>query len=169
MKILDRLPISAKHLLIDVHGKPLRLKPYQIVAQVSISNIRTWDARTPTIPVLIDTGMNHNFSIQEAQLTRWAGLHSQALLPMGSMREGGRTPSCYRAHVWIHRNRTGMRDLRDGEPFRLDLDEGIMIYADDGSDYPRLPLLGLRAIIKNKLKLAIDGKRQHASLALPVW
>jgi len=44
-----------------------------------------------------------------------------------------------------------------------------MIYPDDGSDYPRLPLLGLRAIIKNKLKLAIDGKRQHASLALPIW
>jgi len=44
-----------------------------------------------------------------------------------------------------------------------------MIYPDDGSNYPRLPLLGLRAIIKNKLKLVIDGKRQHTSLASRIW
>jgi len=46
---------------------------------------------------------------------------------------------------------------------------GIAIYPDDGSNYPRLPLLGLRAIIKKNLKLVIDGKRKHASLSSPTW
>jgi hypothetical protein len=49
----------------------------------------------------------------------------------------------------------------------LTLEEGIAIYPSDGSKYPRLPLLGLRAIIKNKLKLVIDGKRQQVSLRSP--
>jgi hypothetical protein len=49
------------------------------------------------------------------------------------------------------------------------LREGIAIYPDDGSNYPRLPLLGLRAIIKNNLKLVIDGKRKYVSLSSPAW
>jgi hypothetical protein len=55
------------------------------------------------------------------------------------------------------------------EPFLLALEEGIAIYPDDGSNYPRLPLLGLRAIIKNNLKLVIDGKRKQVTLSAPVW
>ena len=37
------------------------------------------------------------------------------------------------------------------------------------SNHPRLPLLGLRAILKNDLKLVIDGKRKHVSLRSPLW
>ena len=43
------------------------------------------------------------------------------------------------------------------------------VYPDDGSNYPRLPLLGLRAIIKNHLKLVIDGKRNCVSLSSSMW
>src|SRR5438105_1945713 len=99
MKILDRLPVSDEHFLLDVRGQPLRIKPYQIIIQVSISNLRTWDARTPIVPALLDTGLNHNFSIQEDHLARWAGLHAQALPLLGSTREGARTLSRRRAQV----------------------------------------------------------------------
>jgi hypothetical protein len=54
-------------------------------------------------------------------------------------------------------------------PFPLQLPEGIAVYPSDESNYPRLPLLGLRAIIKNELKVVIDGKRQHVSLRSPRW
>jgi hypothetical protein len=37
------------------------------------------------------------------------------------------------------------------------------------SHYPRLPLLGLRAILKNNLKRIIAGKRKHVSLRSPIW
>jgi hypothetical protein len=169
MKILDRLPISGEHLLLELRGEPLRLKPYQIIIHVSISSLRTWDARTPIIPALLDTGLNHNFSIQEPHVSRWAGVLPQAFSVLGSMREGARILSRRRAHIWIHRNQSGKRNLRGGEPFLLSLEEGIAIYPDDGSNYPRLPLLGLRAIVKNNLRLAVGGKRRHVSLSSPTW
>jgi hypothetical protein len=125
--------------------------------------------RIPLIPALIDTGNNHNFSIQGHHLLRWAGIHPSALPFLGDMRESGRTPSLHFANVWIHRNQGGRRELRAEEPVKLTLDEGIAVYPADGSNYPRLPLLGLRAIIENKLNLVIDGKRQHGSLRSPGW
>jgi hypothetical protein len=169
MKILDRLPVDDEHDRLDIHGEALRIRPFQIIVQVSISDRSRWDARTPIIPALLDTGNNHNFSIQENHLARWVGVHPQSLPFLGAIREGGRTPSLRFANVWIHRNRSGRRDLRYGEPFLLPLEEGIAIYPDDGSNYPRLPLLGLRAIIKNNLKLVIDGKRKYVSLSSPAW
>jgi len=169
MKILDRLPIAEDHFLLDVHGEHLRLRPFQIVIQVSVSTFRDWDLRTPIFPALIDTGNNHNFSIQEHHLRRWAGIHPGGLFSLGSMREGARSASRYHAHLRIHRNHAGRRDLKDVEPFLLRLEEGIAVYPSDGSNYPRLPLLGLRAILKNSLKLVVDGKREHASLRSPIW
>jgi len=169
MKVFDRLPVVEEHFHLDIHGERLRIRPFQIIVQVSISDVLTWDPRTPIIPALLDTGLNHNFSMQESQLARWAGIHPKGWPFLGVIREGGRAPSLRFANVWIHRNQSGRRDLRDEQPYLLALDEGIAIYPDDGSNYPRLPLLGLRAIIKNNLKLVIDGKRKHASLSSPTW
>lgn len=169
MRILDRLPVSDKPVQSEVRGEPLKLKPFQIMIQVTVSGIPTWDARTSIVPALLDTGNNHNSSIQERHLTRWVGIHFQSLPFLGKIREGGQTPSLRFANLWIHRNRSGSRDLRVGEPFLLALEEGIAIYPDDESNYPRLPLLGLRAIIKNNLRLVIDGKRRLVSLSSPAW
>jgi hypothetical protein len=55
-------------------------------------------------------------------------------------------------------------------PFQIIVQVSIIaIYPEDGSSYPRLPLLGLRGIIKNNLKLVIDGKRNHVSLSSSAW
>jgi hypothetical protein len=169
MTILDRLPIDDSHYRLGIHGESLKIRPFQIVVQISVSDALTWSDSAPRIPALLDTGLNHNFSIQEIQLRRWAGIHPGALPAMGTVRDGERTPSLRFANVWIHRNRPGKPDLRGGRPYLLALDEGIAIYPDDGSNYPRLPLLGLRAIIKNNLKLVIDGKRKYVSVRAPIW
>jgi hypothetical protein len=169
MKILDRLPVVDQHYQLEVSGEPLKTRPFQIIVQVSISDLLTGDSRVPIIPALLDTGNNHNLSIQENHLVRWAGVQPLSLPFLGAIREGGRTLSLRLANVWIHRNRSGRRELRDGEPFLLALNEGIAIYPEDGSSYPRLPLLGLRGIIKNNLKLVIDGKRNHVSLSSSAW
>ncbi len=50
----------------------------------------------------------------------------------------------------------------------MNLPRGIAVFPDD-RDYPRLPLLGLRAIIGNKLHLAIDGERGLVNLRTPDW
>jgi len=169
MKILDRLPVLDTDHVSEIRGEPLKTRPFQIIVQVSLSDTPVWDPRTPIIPALLDTGNNHNFSIQGRQLIRWAGLQPQSLPVLGTMREGGRAPCLRFANVWVHRNRSGRNDLGGREPFLLALKEGIAVYPDDGSNYPRLPLLGLRAIIKNNLRLVIDGKRKHASLSSPIW
>ena len=165
MKILDRLPIASEPYEFGIRGARLRIKPFQIIVQLSISGLWKWDAAAPIIPALLDTGNNHNFSIQENHLVQWAGVHPQ----IGTMREGGRAPSLRYGSAWIHRNQRGRRNLRDAEPFLLALKEGIAVYPDDGSNYPRLPLLGLRVIIRNNLKLVVDGKRTHVSLRSPIW
>jgi hypothetical protein len=169
MTILKRLPIGENPALLNIHGAQLKLRPYQIIIRVSVSPFREWDPRSPIIPALVDTGLNHHFSIQQQHLSRWAGVHPESLERLGNMREGGRTADLRRAYLWIHRNKTGRRELRDAEPFLVPQQEGIAIYPSDESNYPRLPLLGLRAILKNNLKLTIDGKRKHASLRSPLW
>ncbi len=55
------------------------------------------------------------------------------------------------------------------EPVVLKLEGGIAVYPSDASNYPRLPVLGLRVILKNQFKLVIDGKRKHVSLKSSFW
>lgn len=169
MKILSRLPIAGEHSLSDIQGRSVKLRPYQIIVRVTILPDSEWDPRAPILPAILDTGNNLNFSLQQAQLLRWAGIDPRSLRACGKVREGERSLSLHAATVWIHRNVPGRLDLRTGQPFRLQLPEGIAIYPTDESDYPRLPLLGLRAILKNNLELTIDGRRKHASLRSPLW
>jgi hypothetical protein len=169
MKILDRLPVTSDHILLNVPGGRLRVKPCQIIVNISISSVPTWDAATPIIPILLDTGNNHNLSIQEDHLRKWAGIHPASLPSLRLMREGGRTASLRLETVWVHLNQLGRRELRGVTPVKLKLEEGIAIYPSEESNYPRIPTLGLRAILKNKLKLVIDGKRNHVSLRTSFW
>jgi hypothetical protein len=169
MKILDRLPVTGEPSFLHVPGGRLRIRPYQIVINVSISDVPARHHLTPNIPALLDSGNNHNFSIQELHLLKWAGIHPKALPFLKNMREGGRSPSLHSATVWIHRNQAGSRVLRTEYPVMLTLEEGIAIDPSDDSNYPRRPLLGVRAILKNGLKLVIDGKRQWVSLRSPSW
>jgi hypothetical protein len=169
MKILDRVPIEKDPFLADVRGRPVRLRPYQIVINVSISDGPIWDPHIPSFPALLDTGNNLNFSIQEAHLLLWAGIHPELLPSMRVVREAGRSPVLRSGAVWIHRNEPGRRTVKAVPPYRLAVEQGIAVYPTDGSDYPRLPLLGLRAILTNNLKLTVDGKRKHASLRSPLW
>jgi hypothetical protein len=169
MKILNRLPVAEKHYRLDCHGQNLEIKPYQIVLQVNISDDETWDARTPIFPALLDTGNHHAFSIQQQHLRRWAGIDPRFLRLQGKVRVGQRSATLHRARIWIHRNHAGKRDLRGDKPFLLAVDEGIIAYPEDESNYPRLPLVGLRAILGSNLRLIIDGKRKHASLRSPLW
>jgi hypothetical protein len=170
--ILRRWPFAKGHTTIDVRGDFVQVKPYQIVVWVSLTPADQveWDARAPRLPAILDTGNNSNFSIRAGHLIRWAGLRPEFLGSFRAIRERGRTIPLYAADVWLHRNRPGRREVAaDGPPFRLLIDEGIAIYPDGGSNDPRLPLLGLRALADNGLHLTIDGKRRTVSLRTAGW
>lgn len=71
----------------------------------------------------------------------------------------GRDVPQFEAEVHLHRNIPGKTELT-GETFPLETPQGITVLKDG----PRIPLLGLRAIVANKLKLIVDGERQSVTL-----
>jgi hypothetical protein len=165
-KILDRLPIATTDGEVRVRGEPVRVKAYEVIVWVSVSPtfFVDWHPSTPAFPAILDTAHTHNFSIQEEHLIRWAGLRPEALRQLGHIRQSGQRVPIYAANVWIHRNRRGRRDLRlDPPPYCLELSRGIAI-SPRAVRYPRLPPLGLRALMVNDLHLTIDGAREYAYL-----
>jgi hypothetical protein len=169
--ILRRLPYLEASTQVRVGQESVPVKSYQIIIWVSLGPplLREWDARLPRLPAILDTGHNHYFSIQESHLRRWGGLHPESLPERRSIRERGQTVRLRRAILWLYRNRPGEVTPLDSKPVQFDLPEGIAVYPDS-ADFPRLPLLGLRALTKSRLRLTIDGRRLRVGLRTsPAW
>jgi len=140
-------------------GEVVRIYGYEIVVWVSLAAREVVEpSGLPCFPALLDTAHTHNFSIQEEHLVRWAGLRPEALpFGRGSVRGQGRRLPLRAAQLWLHGNEPGSWDrLAKPSLHRLLVPEGIIIYPS-GAHFPRLPLLGLRAILRNKLHLYVDG------------
>jgi hypothetical protein len=104
-------------------------------------------------PAVIDTGHSHNFSISEQQLRDWAQVsHKTTRI----IRVNGRPVPLARA------------DLQLGG-IHLSLPEGIAVFAKDHPSATRLPLIGLRALVRNRLKLKVNGRRLKASISRSWW
>jgi hypothetical protein len=164
--ILRRLPFSEKDDIAFVRGESVRVKAYQIIAWVSltIERVTTWEHGAPSFPAILDPGHNHNVSIQEEQLIRWAGLRPETLPILGHARQGGRRVPLHGANLWIHHNEPGQRDrFANRTPHPLALLQGIAVYPRE-SGFPRLPLIGLRALATNNLVFTINGRRREVDL-----
>ena len=72
----------------------------------------------------------------------------------------------YALKFWLHRNDSGLTSISSDEPFLFELPGGIAVYPV-GMKYPRLPLLGLRAILSNNLYLTVDGGQAAVTLRTP--
>jgi hypothetical protein len=170
--ILKRLPIPEHDDIAFVGTEHVRIKACEAIVWVSLTLKKslTWDPATPCFPAILDIGHTHNFSIQDQHLIRWAGVRPDSLRILGQVRQAGkRLPRCA-AHIWLHHNVGGTRDrLEDVPPHRLELPRGIAVYPSGEDDFPRLPLLGMRALLANKLHLIIDGKNQWANLRTQDW
>lgn len=69
----------------------------------------------------------------------------------------------------MHANLPGHWDRLAGRPpHRINAPEGILVYPAD-SAFPRLPLVGLRAVVRNKLDLRVRGKDGMVSLSSRPW
>src|SRR5436190_10870372 len=66
-------------------------------------------------------------------------------------------------HLWLHRNRPGTADLLP-RPFQLEIPQGVAIYPPGVLAAPRLPLLGLRGLVRSKLRMTIDGEQLVVNL-----
>jgi hypothetical protein len=113
--------------------------------------IRIDDVLRP-LPAILDTGHGHGASIGNGQLRRWSGA---SLKRIGELEVGQQWDLQYAAAVRVHRNVPGHERLR-GDSYPLEVPQGISVFEDE--EAPRLPLIGLRTIVANKLRLVINGE-----------
>jgi len=164
-RLLDRMPFSDSPGEVFFRGERIRVRPNQILLWIHVGNQRARDPSPAAVPfpVLLDTGHNHHFSIQRRHLVEWAGLQPEALAVLGAVRERGQRHLLHAANLWIHTNVRGKREqLVDRPPHLIEARAGIAVYAE--GDFPRRPILGLRAIAENELILTVNGKRREATL-----
>jgi hypothetical protein len=147
--ILRKLPFFDRFTTIEVHGRPYRVFPYQIVLWVSLGPVgrRELEPRTPRFPAILDTGFTDNFLIHRQQLGEFAGLEAESFRRYGEdLRAHGRQIPIHTANLWLHPNQKGERDvIANTTPLLLELHRGIGVCGDP-DHYPRLPLLGVRAL-----------------------
>jgi len=168
MKILNRLPFFQGPSVVSTPDGIAEVKPYQIVVIVSLAARGLMDLPegSPRFPAILDTGTNHNLSIRREHFGRWA---RQQLRQRGKVRIRGDDVPLVAGSVWIHPNRPGTRDLAEGQAIRLEMREGLIVYPENAPNPARLPILVLRALVRNHLKLIIDGKRCAVTLKTPDW
>lgn len=168
MKILDRLPFYEGPSAVSTPDGIADVKPYQIVVIVSLAGRGIMDLPdgSPRFPAILDTGTNHNLSIRSEHFERWAKL---PLRKRGKVRIQGAEVPLLAGTVWIHPNRRGTRDLAERQAMRLEMHEGLIVFPENAPNPARLPILGLRALVRNRLKLIIDGKRREVTLKKSAW
>jgi hypothetical protein len=170
--LLHKLPISEAGETIWVRGRPLELPADRILVWVTLcrKGSAAYDLRAPLVPAILDTGFNGNFAIREEQFVTWGGLDPTYFGILGSD-ETPRGPAVWcAANLWLHRNKRGSREPSRAGPLRLELDRGLMVYlayAGPSDLRPALPVLGLRALRRNELCVAIDSRRNVVSVSKP--
>jgi hypothetical protein len=170
--ILRRMPFLDETGFVRVRGETVRLKGHQIIAWMSLtpSPSRAPTAEVPRFPIILDTGNTQSFSIRESHLRRWAGIDLRLLPRLGMTRQGGRMFPLHFARLWLHRNRPGERDaFAEQPPYLIEARQGVVVYPDNASEAPRLPLLGLRALERNRLHLKVNADRRRVSLRSSDW
>jgi hypothetical protein len=163
MRILNRQPLPHRVGEELVGSEVVKIRASQIIAWVGLTDPRSAGA-TPEFkfPAILDTGHSHNFSIHARHLTAWAGLRVTRLEPQGTLRERGQLLPMRKAVLWLYPNHLGTKEPRN-PPLRLRLPGGIAVYPPE-SGFPRLPLIGLRTLQENQLRLWVDCQRMRVDL-----
>ena len=171
-RILRRLPFGSR--TIEFRDEIIRTRLDQIIVWVSIDSPRSpsWNPVNPRFPAILDSGNSHILLMTRQQAIVWTGFNPEYFEQQKTIRLGNLLIPQRRANLWLHPNRFGQRDeFSTLPPFLLNCPNGIVICEDDNPQAPRLPLLGLRALVQNRLILTIDGGRKHVHLrtAFPWW
>jgi hypothetical protein len=165
--IPNRLPYSDRRTTVRVRGREVDVKPPQIIFWVSITEIghRALETTALRLPVILDTGLSHNFALTAEHLSQWAGFDQRFLRKLRDIAIGGQAVPLHEADVLVHVNYPGERDrFADRAPFPLQIESGIAVYPAKFQSAPQLPLLGLRALQWSNLRVTIDCERRRVSL-----
>jgi hypothetical protein len=173
MKILNRLPIPEDRTALRFGDRYVTIHANQILVWVSVhlSEVLVPEENIPRFPALLDTGNNIGFSVQDRHLREWAGIDPNLLEFLGNIEINEQVVTRREATVWLYPNVPGRQDTAGGwSPFRLDLSKGIAVYMQDAiPPGPRLPLLGLPALLDNDLDFWLDPERRHVTVQPRTW
>jgi hypothetical protein len=152
--------------VIDVPSNRIDLRPPKILVGVSLTLVgegKSSNQRVITMPAILDTGFNRTFEIDEWHLIRWAGLRKDHLNPAAKNKsDDGRKYDLCEARIWLHRTPyEGPEAPRAQPPLLLANSRQVRVMAPIGKPNPRLHLLGLTALIENRLQVAIDGENSR--------
>jgi hypothetical protein len=173
MKILDRLPIPKEPRSLRFGDRHITLRRDQILVWVSVhlAGVFKPEEDIPRFPALLDTGNNLGFSVQDRHLRDWAGINSGLLQPLREIEVNGQPVWLRRAAVWLHPNIPARLDAAGGRPpFRLEMTKGIAVHSPDADPPgPRLPLMGLPALLDNDFDFWLDPDRRYVTVQPRSW
>jgi len=172
-KILDRLPILDKRTSLAFDGKHVKVHRNQIPVWVSVhqAGVQELEKNIPRLPALLDIGNNFDFAIQHRHLREWGGIDPGLLRVLGHIEIDDRTVDRHEATVWLYPNIPGTRDIAsDKPPHLLEMRKGIAVYPREAMPAgPRLPLLGVAALLNNGLDFWLDPELRAVSVQTRTW
>jgi hypothetical protein len=173
MKILDRLPISEERASLRFDGRFITVHRNQILVWLSVHlrGVLEPEANIPRFPALLDAGNNFGFSVRHRHLREWAGIDPGLLDPLPAVQIDGQVVGCREATVWLCPKNPGRPEVAGSKPpLRLRMPSGIAVYAQDADPPgPRLPLLGLPALLDNDLDFWLDPDRRQITVQSRTW
>lgn len=171
--ILRRLPFFDHDTSLRIpDGPALVIRNHQIIVWVSIApaTCRDLPKNARRLPVLLDLGFNAELLVREDHIRDWMkSAWSETDYPLvGNAIVHGRSAPIFQANFWIHPNTSGSRgQLSDAAPFCMETDTGIAVCSAVMPEF-NLPLLGLSALRKNRLRLLVNGEKRYVSLRAPL-
>lgn len=165
--LLRNVPIIEKETTAFVRGKGIPIFENQLVVWLAIrpKGVALPPPVTDAFPAILDLGFNHNFFLRDDHFYEWAGYRQEDTGVLGKRIFFGKALPLRPFNIWIFRNKPRWRDeLRNDVPFLLELADGLAVNVP-GHNLPRMPLLGLNALLTNRLRLAVDGEKRRFSLS----
>jgi hypothetical protein len=174
-------PPDAGENLRDASGQPLICPTTSRPMRVFHDQIIVWGSLTPlpaasppmgfpVFPIVIDTGFNNAFLMQQRQTEVWTppGVFAQFFTNGLSLPIGRDRIPFWDAALWVYPNIPGTCDPDlASRPAWLDLPHGIAFTPSGSAFAKEKPLLGMRAIRFNRLQLRIDGQTQRVWIDTP--
>lgn len=133
-----KLTISARPTTTNSPTGIVKLRAFQIAVPLRLSMQGISSAEFPAV---LDTGLSHNMSMREEHLQQWVQLPAKKI---GIVSINGHPVPTVQADLVIEGKTLPLRD-------------GIAVYLPGNPFAPRIPTLGLRALVRNKVRLVIDG------------
>jgi len=153
-------------------GEVIRLKPHQILLWVSLTQrgLERLPPATPRLPVLLDTGHNHNFSLREDHLVRsglespwpWSSIPLRVRDASGIEREVPRLL----VDVWLYPDPPQLGQV--AYPLRLGFRGAACYPATSAVSGPHLPLLGLAALCAGSVTVTMQCSPTGGTVRLSI-